>query len=88
MWFVLVGLLPLSLTPPVPCGCCGGAEAGLGGFTFRLRLRHLPTLMQTNKPGRITKAGKTGIGWGLLDWVGPCFKLLCVSCTFSLFFVF
>lgn len=37
MWFSLAGLPFLSITPPVPCGCCGGAEAGLGGFTFQPR---------------------------------------------------
>lgn len=58
IWFVLVGLLPVSLTPPVLCGCCGGTEAGLGRFMFQLRLYSIPP---TNTTGIGLGRTRTGM---------------------------
>ena len=81
---MLVGLLPLSLTPPLPCGGCGVGRGRFGWVYISAQAPHEPTLMLMNKPGRITEAGNTGRGWDLLDWAGPCFNCFCVSCTYQL----
>lgn len=68
MWFSLAGLLFLSPTPPVPCGCCGGAAAGSGGFTFQPRRYADPPSCRQINWGGITEAGNSGNGWLFLGW--------------------
>lgn len=75
LWFVLVGLVPVSPAPPVPCGCCGEAQADLGGFTFHF---YPPECRQISQRGLMRL--------GRLTWVGLLF--LCFLCSFPLLEIF